>query len=429
MKLWDNKNSTNQKIIEFTVGNDRSYDLHLIKYDIKASISHAKMLYKSNLLTEIECNKILVILKKMLDEANAGKLKIENEFEDMHSKIEFLLIKKLGDTGKKIHTARSRNDQVLVSIQLYLINELTQIKKEVKSLFDLLIILAKKNKDAIMPGYTHMKAAMPSSFGLWFSAFAEILIDDIISLNSTIKIVNQNTLGSAAGYGTSFNIDRNFTTKDLNFLTLKYNSLACQISRNKIEKNTFDTLGNIAFTLSKISMDICLYSGDEFQFISFPDDITTGSSIMPHKKNPDVFEIIRGKCNNIQNLSNSISLSSTNLPSGYHRDFQLNKGKIIDAVIEIKECIKILSYCLSKIKVNKKILEKSNYENIFSVELINEMVMQGIPFRDAYLKLKNKLSEGKIKVPKKVNYSHIGSIGNLALDKIKLKMKENYLIS
>ena len=426
MKLWDNKNSTNQKIIEFTVGNDRSYDLHLIKYDIKASISHAKMLYKSNLLTEIECNKILDILKKMLDEANAGKLKIENEFEDMHSKIEFLLIKKLGDTGKKIHTARSRNDQVLVSIQLYLINELTQIKKEVKSLFDLLIILAKKNKDAIMPGYTHMKAAMPSSFGLWFSAFAEILIDDIISLNSTIKIVNQNTLGSAAGFGTSFNIDRNFTTKDLNFLTLKYNSLACQISRNKIEKNTFDTLGNIAFTLSKISMDICLYSGDEFQFISFPADITTGSSIMPHKKNPDVFEIIRGKCNNIQNLSNSVSLSSTNLPSGYHRDFQLNKGKIIDAVIEIKECIKILSYCLSKIKVNKKILEKSNYENIFSVELINEMVMQGIPFRDAYLKLKNKLSEGKIKVPKKVNYSHIGSIGNLALDKIKLKMKENY---
>ena len=426
MKLWDNKNSTNQKIIEFTVGNDRSYDLHLIKYDIKASISHAKMLYKSNLLTEIECNKILDILKKMLDEANAGKLKIEKEFEDMHSKIEYLLIKKLGDTGKKIHTARSRNDQVLVSIQLYLINELTQIKKEVKSLFDLLIILAKKNKDAIMPGYTHMKAAMPSSFGLWFSAFAEILIDDIISLNSTIKIVNQNTLGSAAGYGTSFNIDRNFTTKDLNFLTLKYNSLACQISRNKIEKNTFDTLGNIAFTLSKISMDICLYSGDEFQFISFPADITTGSSIMPHKKNPDVFEIIRGKCNNIQNLSNSVSLSSTNLPSGYHRDFQLNKGKIIDAVIEIKECIKILSYCLSKIKVNKKILEKSNYENIFSVELINEMVMQGIPFRDAYLKLKNKLSEGKIKVPKKVNYSHIGSIGNLALDKIKLKMKENY---
>ena len=426
MKLWDNKNSTNQKIIEFTVGNDRSYDLHLIKYDIKASISHAKMLYKSNLLTEIECNKIIDILKKMLDEANAGKLKIEKEFEDMHSKIEYLLIKKLGDTGKKIHTARSRNDQVLVSIQLYLINELTQIKKEVKSLFDLLIILAKKNKDAIMPGYTHMKAAMPSSFGLWFSAFAEILIDDIISLNSTIKIVNQNTLGSAAGYGTSFNIDRNFTTKDLNFLTLKYNSLACQISRNKIEKNTFDTLGNIAFTLSKISMDICLYSGDEFQFISFPDDITTGSSIMPHKKNPDVFEIIRGKCNNIQSLSNSVSLSSTNLPSGYHRDFQLNKGKIINAVIEIKECIKILSYCLSKTTVNKKILEKTNYENIFSVELINEMVMQGIPFRDAYLKLKNKLSEGKINVPKKVNYSHIGSIGNLALDKIKLKMKENY---
>ena len=277
-----------------------------------------------------------------------------------------------------------------------------------------------------MPGYTHMKAAMPSSFGLWFSAYAETLIDDIISLNSTIKIVNQNTLGSAAGYGTSFNIDRDFTTKDLNFKTLKYNSLACQISRNKIEKNTFDAIGNIAFTLSKISMDICLYLGDEFQFISFPENITTGSSIMPHKKNPDVFEIIRGKCNSIQNLSNSANLSSTNLPSGYHRDFQLNKGKIINAVNDIKECIQILSYCLSKISVNKKILEKSNYENIFSVELINEMVLKGMPFRDAYLELKSKLKSGEIKFPKTVNHSHIGSIGNLALDKIVLKMKDNY---
>ncbi len=426
MKLWDKHNLSNEKIIEFTVGDDRSNDLHLIKYDIKASISHAKMLYKSNILTEIECNKITTILSEMLNEAEAGKLKIEKEFEDMHSKIEYLLTKKLGDIGKKIHTARSRNDQVLVSIQLYLIDELNCIKTEIKSLFDLLIDLAKKNKDFIMPGYTHMKAAMPSSFGLWFSAYAETLIDDIISLNSTIKIVDQNTLGSAAGYGTSFKIDRYFTTQDLNFKTLKYNSLACQISRNKIEKNTFDAIGNIAFTLSKISMDICLYSGDEFEFISFPENITTGSSIMPHKKNPDVFEIIRGKCNNIQNLSNSVSLSSTNLPSGYHRDFQLNKGKIINAVNEIRECIEILSYCLSKIIVNKKILEKSNYENIFSVELINEMVLKGIPFRDAYNKLKNKLSLGKIKFTKKINHSHIGSVGNLALDKIVQKMKDNY---
>ena len=426
MKLWDKKNSGNDKIIEFTVGNDRLNDLYLIKYDIIASISHAKMLYGSNLLSEIECDKIINILNEMLSLAEAGKLKIDKEFEDMHSKIEFTLIDKLGDIGKKIHTARSRNDQVLVSIQLYLIDELNSIKKEVKSLFDLLINLAKKNKDIIMPGYTHMKAAMPSSFGLWFSAYAETLIDDIISLNSTIEIVNQNTLGSAAGYGTSFDIDRDFTTKDLNFKTLKYNSLACQISRNKIEKNTFDALGNIAFTLSKISMDICLYSGDEFQFISFPENITTGSSIMPHKKNPDVFEIIRGKCNSIQNLSNSASLSSTNLPSGYHRDFQLNKGKIISAVNDIKECIQILSYCLSQISVNRKILEKSNYENIFSVELINEMVLKGMPFRDAYLELKSKLSSGEIKFPKTVNHSHIGSIGNLALDKIVLKMKDKY---
>ena len=426
MKLWDKNNSANEKIIEFTVGDDRLNDLYLIKYDLKASISHAKMLYKTNLLSEIECDRIINILNEMLIEAESGELKIEKEFEDMHSKIEYTLISRLGDIGKKIHTARSRNDQVLVSIQLYLIDELNNIKTEVKSLFDLLINLAKKNEKIIMPGYTHMKAAMPSSFGLWFSAYAETLIDDIISLNSTIKIVNQNTLGSAAGYGTSFNIDRDFTTKDLNFKTLKYNSLACQISRNKIEKNTFDAIGNIAFTLSKISMDICLYLGDEFQFISFPENITTGSSIMPHKKNPDVFEIIRGKCNSIQNLSNSANLSSTNLPSGYHRDFQLNKGKIINAVNNIKECIQILSYCLSKISVNKKILEKSNYENIFSVELINEMVLKGMPFRDAYLELKSKLKSREIKFPKTVNHSHIGSIGNLALDKIVLKMKDNY---
>ena len=426
MKLWDKNNSANEKIIEFTVGDDRLNDLYLIKYDLKASISHAKMLYKTNLLSEIECDRIINILNEMLIEAESGELKIEKEFEDMHSKIEYTLISRLGDIGKKIHTARSRNDQVLVSIQLYLIDELNNIKTEVKSLFDLLINLAKKNKKIIMPGYTHMRAAMPSSFGLWFSAYAETLIDDIISLNSTIKIVNQNTLGSAAGYGTSFNIDRDFTTKDLNFKTLKYNSLACQISRNKIEKNTFDAIGNIAFTLSKISMDICLYSGDEFQFISFPENITTGSSIMPHKKNPDVFEIIRGKCNSIQNLSNSAYLSSNNLPSGYHRDFQLNKGKIINAVNDIIECIQILSYCLSKISVNKKILEKSIYQNIFSVELINEMVLKGMPFRDAYLELKSKLKSGEIKFPKSVNHSHIGSIGDLALDKIVLKMKDNY---
>ena len=426
MKLWDKNNSGNEKIIEFTIGHDRLNDMHLIKYDLKASISHAKMLYKSNLLSEIECDRIINILNEMLIEAESGELKIEKEFEDMHSKIEYTLISRLGDIGKKIHTARSRNDQVLVSIQLYLIDELNNIKTEVKSLFDLLINLANKNKDIIMPGYTHMKAAMPSSFGLWFSAYAETLIDDIISLNSSIEIVNQNTLGSAAGYGTSFNIDRDFTTKDLNFKTLKYNSLACQISRNKIEKNTFDAIGNIAFTLSKISMDICLYSGDEFQFISFPENITTGSSIMPHKKNPDVFEIIRGKCNSIQNLSNSVNLSSTNLPSGYHRDFQLNKGKIINAVNDIKECIQILSYCLSMISVNKKILQKSNYENIFSVELINEMVLKGMPFRDAYLELKSKLKSGEIKFPKTVKHSHIGSIGNLALDKIVLKMEDKY---
>ena len=426
MKLWEKNNSSNDKIIDFTVGNDRQNDLYLIKYDIQASISHAKMLSKQSIISKNESKKIIDKLKKIEDEVSLGKFKIENKFEDMHSKLEYFLIKELGDIGKKIHTARSRNDQVLVSIQLYLKDELTELKKQIRSLFNQLINLSKKNKDVIMPGYTHMKAAMPSSFGLWFSAYAEILIDDIISLNNAIQIVDQNTLGSAAGYGSSFKIDRDFTTSDLNFSDIKYNSLACQISRNKIEKNTFDALGNLAFTLSKISMDICLYLSDEFNFITFPDEITTGSSIMPHKKNPDVFETIRAKCNNIQNFSNSTSLISVNLPSGYHRDFQLNKGKLITSINDIKECIEILSYCLGKIKVNKRIMDNKIYNNIFSVELISKWVEEGIPFRDAYLKLKKEMNSGHKNLPEDINYEHLGSIGNLALDKIKLKMKKYF---
>ena len=424
--IWSTRIKKNASSLFQKVGNSIDIDRRLYKEDIQGSIAHVEMLFKQKIISFKIKNKIIYGLTKIDKEIAKNKFEFNKKYEDIHMNIEKRLFQIIGEEAGYVHTARSRNDQVLVSIQLYLIDELNNIKTEVKSLFDLLIKLANKNKDIIMPGYTHMKAAMPSSFGLWFSAYAETLIDDIISLNSSIEIVNQNTLGSAAGYGTSFNIDRDFTTKDLNFKTLKYNSLACQISRNKIEKNTFDAIGNIAFTLSKISMDICLYSGDEFQFISFPENITTGSSIMPHKKNPDVFEIIRGKCNSIQNLSNSVNLSSTNLPSGYHRDFQLNKGKIINAVNDIKECIQILSYCLSMISVNKKILQKSNYENIFSVELINEMVLKGMPFRDAYLELKSKLKSGEIKFPKTVNHSHIGSIGNLALDKIVLKMKDYY---
>ena len=426
MKLWEKNNSSNDKIIDFTVGNDRHNDLYLIKYDIQASISHAKMLTKQSIISRVESKQIIDKLIKIKEEVTLGKFKIENNFEDMHSKLEHVLIKELGDIGKKIHTARSRNDQVLVSIQLYLKDELIIIKKQIRSLFNLLIKLSKKNKDVIMPGYTHMKAAMPSSFGLWFSAYAEILIDDIISLNNAIQIVDQNTLGSAAGYGTSFKIDRKFTTNDLNFSNIKYNSLACQISRNKIEKNTFDAIGNLAFTLSKISMDICLYLSDEFNFIKFPDEITTGSSIMPHKKNPDVFETIRAKCNNIQNFSNSISLISVNLPSGYHRDFQINKGKLIRAINDIKECIEILSYCLGKIKVNKSIMDNKKYDNIYSVELISKWVEEGLPFRDAYLKLKKEMKSGPKNLPKDINHKHLGSIGNLALDKIKLKMKKYF---
>ena len=422
MKLWNNKNSINKKTDSFTVGKDLYYDLFLAQYDCQASIAHAKMLQKIGVFSKNELNKIITELEKIKVKSEKGELLIEDKFEDIHSKIEYELTQKLGDLGKKIHTGRSRNDQILVAIQLYLKKEINDIKLLAKTFFDLLIDLAKKNKNYLMPGYTHFQIAMPSSFGLWFSAYAESLIDDVEFLNLAKFFVNQNPLGSAAGFGSSFNIDRIETTKELKFDYLKYNSMAAQISRGKIELTTSNAIASLANTLSKFAMDICLYMGKEYDFISFPNDLTTGSSIMPHKKNPDIFELIRGKCNILKSLPTQITMLTANLPSGYHREMQLAKGPIIDAVIEIKECLKIFTESLKFIKIKKNILEDPKYKNIFSVDSVNEYVKKGIPFRDAYQKIKEKIESKEYKSTQKINHSHIGSIGNLSLNQINKKM-------
>ena len=427
MKLWEEKDKKRNEIIDqFTVGKDRYYDTLLAKYDCKASIAHSKMLAKVNILSKNESDKLNKVLYEIIDEIKKGEFKIEDEFEDMHSKIEFVLIQKLGDLGKKIHTARSRNDQVLVAIQLFVKDELNSIKKEIHSLFNILIKLSEKYKSFIIPGYTHMQLAMPSSFGLWFSAYAETLIDDVISINNTLSIVDQNPLGSAAGYGTSFPIDRKSTTKSLNFSELKYNSLAAQISRGKIEKQTLSAISSISSTLSKFCMDICLYMGQDFNFINFPENLTTGSSIMPHKKNPDIFELIRGKCNIIQSLPNQINLLTTNLPSGYHREMQLTKAPLIESINEIKSCLKIFNHSIKKIIINKNIIDNPKYDYLFTVDSLNKWVMQGIPFRDAYKKMKLEIKNKNYIPNKKLKHTHIGSIGNLNLNDIKMKMKKYY---
>lgn len=422
MKLWDNKNSTNKKLDSFTIGKDTYYDLFLAEYDCVASIAHAKMLQKIGVFTKNELNKVVDELEKIKIKSTKRELLIEDNFEDIHSKIEYELTNKLGDLGKKIHTGRSRNDQILVTLQLYLKKELNDIKLLTKKFFDLLIVLAKKNKNYLMPGYTHFQIAMPSSFGLWFSAYAESLIDDIEFLNLAKFFVNQNPLGSAAGFGTSFDIDRIKTTKELKFDYLKYNSMAAQISRGKVELTTSNAIASLANTLSKFAMDICLYMGEEYDFISFPNDITTGSSIMPHKKNPDVFELIRGKCNILKSLPTQMTMLTANLPSGYHREMQLAKGPIIEAVIEIKQCIIIFTESLKNIKVKKNILKDPKYKNIFSVDSLNEYVKDGMPFRDAYLKIKEEIKSKKYKPSGKISHTHIGSIGNLSLNEINDKM-------
>ncbi|WP_420603957.1 argininosuccinate lyase [Flagellimonas sp.] len=424
MKLWDKGFSTDKKIDHFTVGNDRELDLLLAKYDVIASKAHAKMLSKVGLITEEETKKLVKELDNITRCIEDGVFTIEDDFEDMHSKIEFVLTQRLGDTGKKIHTARSRNDQILVAMQLYLINELDEIKNEVKTLFDLLLDLAKKHKKVLLPGYTHLQIAMPSSFGLWFSAYAESLIDDLYFVEAARKIADQNPLGSAAGYGSSFPIDRNFTTHEMGFETLKYNVVAAQMGRGKVEKATAFGISSIAATLSKLAMDICLYMGQNFDFISFPDELTTGSSIMPHKKNPDVFELIRAKCNKIQAVPSQLTLITNNLPSGYHRDLQLVKEVIVPAIQDIKACLEMMLFSLKKIKVNTKILDDPKYDYLFSVDTLNELVKSGMPFRDAYKSMGKDIEAGTFTPKKDIKHTHEGSFGNLCLKEIQTKMEK-----
>ena len=426
MKLWT-KNDELDKIIEkFTIGKDRYYDMFLAKYDIIASIAHAKMLQKINLISSKEMNLLVKELNKIKKLIHEDKFIIDEKFEDIHSKIESYLTEDLGDLGKKIHTGRSRNDQVLVSLQLLFKDEILNIKLEINKLFKSLIKLSKKNKDYLLPGYTHLQTAMPSSFGLWFSSYAESLIDDVLFLNTAYKINDQNPLGSAAGYGTSFEIDREFTTKELGFKELKYNVLASQMNRGKIEKSLSIALSSIATTLSTFCSDICFYMTQELNFISFPNEMTTGSSIMPHKKNPDVFELIRAKCNSIKALPNELILMSNNLTSGYHRDYQIFKGRIIDAILDAIECIKVFNYSINKIKVRKNILDDDKYKFIFSVENLNELVKNGKTFRDSYNQISKEIKNNSFKPNKTIKHTLIGGIHNLSLDQIELKMKENF---
>lgn len=422
MKLWQKGATAHKKVDQFTVGKDRDYDLVLAAYDCEASIAHAKMLAKIGLITPQEGEQLTKALTDIRQQARQGKFTIEAEFEDMHSKIEHLLIEQLGDLGKKIHTARSRNDQVLVAMHLYLKNELGEIKSEVKKLFELLLSLAEKYQHELLPGYTHLQVAMPSSFGLWFSAYAESLIDDLYFWQSAYKIADQNPLGSAAGYGSAFPIDRNFTTEVLNFSQLKVNSVAAQMGRGKLEKSTAMALSAIGSTLAKLSMDICLFMGQDFNFISFPDNLTTGSSIMPHKKNPDLFELVRGKCNVLQALPNQLALLTTNLPSGYHRELQLVKGPIIEAIDDIKACLEILLFSLPNVQVRKNITSEKKYDYLFSVDTLNQEVLAGKPFRDAYRDLGSAIEKGQFKPTRNIKHTHLGSLGNLALDTIREKM-------
>ena len=421
MKLWDKGFSIDKTIEAFTIGDDREIDLYIAKYDLQASLAHAKMLVKIGILDHNELLQIEQSIQHLQNEVENKTFKIEDDFEDVHSKIEFELTQRLGDAGKKIHTARSRNDQVLVALQLYYKDNLMALQKQVRALFDTLLNLAEQHKSELLPGYTHLQVAMPSSFGLWFSAYAEALIDYVIMLQSAQKIVDQNPLGSAAGYGSSFPIDREMTTNLLNFSDLKYNVVAAQMMRGKNEQIVASALGNLAFTLSKFAMDICLYMSQNFDFISFPENLTTGSSIMPHKKNPDVFELIRGKCNNLQGLSSQIQLMTNNFPSGYHRDFQLLKSPMISAFETLKTVLSVFDYGLQQVEVKSVDLKDEKYKYLFTVDSINSLVQNGATFREAYQIIGAQVQDGTYQCETRHYHTHIGGIDNLALDKIKAK--------
>lgn len=421
MKLWDKGYTINNLVDKFTVGNDRALDLNLAKHDINASKAHASMLESIGLLNQDELKDILKCLDNLKKQVEEGTFTIEEQFEDVHSKIEFELVKQVGEAGKKIHTARSRNDQVLVALHLYVKEELTTIKQLTKTLFSTLLQLSEQHKSILLPGYTHMQIAMPSSFGMWFSAYAESLIDDIIMINAAYKVSDQNPLGSAAGYGSSFPINRTLTTELLELDQLKTNSVAAQMGRGKLEKSTAFALSSLAGTLSKFSADVCQYMSQNFGFVSFPKELTTGSSIMPHKQNPDVFEVMRAKCNKIQNYPAEVVMITNNLTSGYHRDLQLLKEGLMENITTLKDCLHVCDFMLQHIQVNAKAIENPIYEHLYSVEEVNKLVMEGATFRDAYQQVGKAILANEFVTDKQVNHTHEGSIGNLCLNDLKQK--------
>jgi len=418
MKLWDKGIPVNEAVEKFTVGKDRELDLYLVPYDILGSMAHVTMLESVRLIEKEELPVLLEALKKLYCQAADGNFKIEDGVEDVHSQVEFLLTKELGDLGKKIHSGRSRNDQVLLDLKLFTRDAIKGIVLSVERVIDTLLAKSEENKDVLMPGYTHLQVAMPSSFGLWFGAYAESLTDDLELLLSAFKIVNQNPLGSAAGYGSSFPLNRQMTTDLLGFSNLNYNVVYAQMGRGKMEKIVSFALANIAGTLSKLAFDVCLFNSQNFNFVTLPPEFTTGSSIMPHKKNPDVFELIRGKCNKIQGVPNQITLVVNNLPGGYFRDMQVLKEVFLPLFSELGECLSVAGLALGKIEVNKNILSEEKYNYLFSVEEVNRLVVEGIPFREAYKQVAEKIEKGEFEPVKKVVHTHEGSIGNLCLDKI-----------
>ena len=424
MKLWDKGFSIDKRIEKFTVGKDREIDLHLAAYDVQASLAHAKMLCKINILTKEEYQAIAQVLTKVQQDITNGSFQIEQQFEDVHSKLEQVLVDTLGEVGKKIHTARSRNDQVLVALHLYYKDFLLELKDKTEELFHTLIQLANTHQDKLLPGYTHLQIAMPSSFGQWLSAYAELLIDDMYMLNAAQKVVDQNPLGSAAGYGSSFPIDRAFTTEQLGFKTLKFNSVAAQLSRGKAERTLTAAMGGLANTLSRFAMDICLYNSQNFNFVSFPQELTTGSSIMPHKKNPDVFELIRGKCNKIQATYGEMLLITNNLPSGYHRDFQLLKENMLQSCIDLLDVLVIFDYSIKKMIPHEIDCNEPKYKYLFTVDNINTLVENGVSFRDAYQQIGKQVQDGSYEPDTSKKHTHIGSIDNLGLEEITAKMKD-----
>ncbi len=422
-KLWDKGFDTNALVEDYTVGNDQELDMRLAKYDVQGSLAHIRMLETIGLLTAEELQVLVRGLEQIASEIEAGDFRIEPESEDIHSQVELLLTRRLGDVGKKIHSGRSRNDQVLVDLKLFLREELKEIATEIRALFDRLQELSEKHKEVLMPGYTHLQIAMPSSFGLWFGAYAETLVDDMRLVAAAYDIANQNPLGSAAGYGSSFPLNRTMTTELMGFETMHYNVVAAQMSRGKSERAAANAIAAVAATVGRMAMDLCLFMSQNFGFVKLPDSLTTGSSIMPHKKNPDVFEIMRGRCNRLQAVPNEMALMLTNLPVGYHREMQLLKDILFPATEELKRTLRMADFMLSNLSVNEQILEDEKYNYLFTVEDVNRLALEGVPFREAYRTVGMQVQRGEYQPTREVHHTHEGSIGNLCTAEIREKME------